>query len=80
MCLWRRVTNTYLRCKHEVQLREEEIRCESRFCRFSLKHPLDCIPPECQRTCNQFRSFPQSYNPQIDGWCPTCCTNESTRR
>ncbi|KAH9997303.1 hypothetical protein BJV77DRAFT_74426 [Russula vinacea] len=80
MCHWRRVTNTYTRCKHEVQLREEEIRCDSRWCRFSVVHPPDCVPPGCQRTCNQFRAFPQSYNPQIDNWCQTCWESGLARR
>ncbi|KAN0133749.1 hypothetical protein V8E53_008473 [Lactarius tabidus] len=80
MCHWRRVTNTYLRCNHEVEVPEEEIRCENRWCRFSVTHPRDCIPPQCQRTCNQFRGFPQLYNPQLDTWCQGCRESGLARR
>ncbi|KAH9981316.1 hypothetical protein BGW80DRAFT_1163176, partial [Lactifluus volemus] len=73
---FRRVTNTYLRCGHEVQL----IQCGSRWCRFSNTHPADCVAPQCQRTCNQFRAFPQSYNPRIDNWCQPCWESGLARR
>ncbi|KAH9966642.1 hypothetical protein BC827DRAFT_1177415 [Russula dissimulans] len=80
MCHWRRVTHTFIRCKHELQLDDEEIRCESRWCKFSLTHPTDCIAPQCQRTCNQFRSFPQHYKLQIDNWCQACWESGVARR
>ena len=27
--------------------------CENRFCKFSVAHPDDCVPPECTTTCWQ---------------------------
>ncbi|KAI0062289.1 hypothetical protein BV25DRAFT_667259 [Artomyces pyxidatus] len=72
MCHWRRVTNTFLRCGHNHDLPEEMIVCDSRWCKFSDRHPPDCLPPACTQTCLQFRQFPQMFNPQINGFCPAC--------
>ncbi|KAI0318953.1 hypothetical protein OF83DRAFT_1055919, partial [Amylostereum chailletii] len=48
------------------------IHCDSRWCKWSPRHPTDCMSPACNQTCRQFRDFPQSYNPRIDNVCPAC--------
>ncbi|PAV23370.1 hypothetical protein PNOK_0043800 [Pyrrhoderma noxium] len=49
-----------------------QITCVNPKCKFSSTHPLDCLPPQCRQTCWQYRQYPEQYNPQIDGVCPTC--------
>ncbi|KDQ64341.1 hypothetical protein JAAARDRAFT_223242 [Jaapia argillacea MUCL 33604] len=72
MCCWRRVRHVYLQCNHAINLPDDEIRCDSRNCKFSPNHPLDCVPPQCIKTCWQYHQYPQQYSPNIDGKCPNC--------
>ncbi|OCH95520.1 hypothetical protein OBBRIDRAFT_745188 [Obba rivulosa] len=72
MCHWRRVRNHYKRCGHYIDLPDEMIQCDDRFCKFSTSHPRNCVPPRCTETCWQYRQFPQQYNPVIDSKCPVC--------
>ncbi|KAH8114250.1 hypothetical protein DFH11DRAFT_1596760 [Phellopilus nigrolimitatus] len=41
-------------------------------CKFSPNHPIDCLPPNCQRTCWQYRQYPEQYTPHLDRFCPAC--------
>ncbi|KAF8995420.1 hypothetical protein BDZ89DRAFT_1084774, partial [Hymenopellis radicata] len=78
MCRLRQVLNVYTKCGHGISLPDELIRCESRHCRFSLFHPTSCKPPQCRRTCAQFKKFPEQYSPHINSYCPACL-DSSTR-
>ncbi|KIK93449.1 hypothetical protein PAXRUDRAFT_145081 [Paxillus rubicundulus Ve08.2h10] len=49
-----------------------QIKCDLRHCKFSPKHPPNCVPPQCTKTCWQYRQYPQQYAPQIDNKCPKC--------
>ncbi|KAJ7588410.1 hypothetical protein C8J56DRAFT_890204 [Mycena floridula] len=31
------------------------------YCKFSPNHPVSCVPPQCLRTCAQYRGYPQMY-------------------
>ncbi|KAF7358626.1 hypothetical protein MSAN_01201300 [Mycena sanguinolenta] len=66
------VRNVYLRCGHAETLPPLEVKCGSTQCKFSPNHPPNCVPPACRQTCNQYRGFPEQYNPNIDGICPDC--------
>ncbi|KAK0210082.1 hypothetical protein DFS33DRAFT_1402003 [Desarmillaria ectypa] len=66
------VRNIYLRCGHAVNLPEETVVCEQSNCKFSPFHPASCRPPSCQKTCWQYRRYPEQYNPNIDKYCPSC--------
>ncbi|KAG5728502.1 hypothetical protein E4T56_gene19503 [Termitomyces sp. T112] len=72
MCYWRRVRNYYKKCGHGITLPDEEIQCDLINCKFSSTHSKDCVPPQCQRTCWQYRQYPQQYSPHIDRLCPNC--------
>ncbi|EIM89987.1 uncharacterized protein STEHIDRAFT_119054 [Stereum hirsutum FP-91666 SS1] len=71
MCHRRRVTNTYL-CGHEITSPDEDIHCDSRWCKFSPNHPRDCVPPQCTQTCAQARMSPHMINPHPNSMCPFC--------
>ncbi|KAJ7703276.1 hypothetical protein B0H17DRAFT_97931 [Mycena rosella] len=70
MCRTRHVRNLYLRCGHAESLPPVEILCGSTHCKFSVNHPPEC--PQCERTCNQYRLFPEQYTPNVDGFCSVC--------
>ncbi|KZT33021.1 hypothetical protein SISSUDRAFT_993506 [Sistotremastrum suecicum HHB10207 ss-3] len=53
-------------------LTRAQLQCDNRYCKFSTTHPADCVPPNCTRTCWQYRQYPQIYQPQINGHCPNC--------
>ncbi|KAH9854137.1 hypothetical protein C2E23DRAFT_85038 [Lenzites betulinus] len=66
------VRNNYKRCGHYIDLPDEMIQCEDRFCKFSTTHPRNCVPPRCTETCWQYRQFPEQYHPVIDNYCAVC--------
>ncbi|KZV95441.1 hypothetical protein EXIGLDRAFT_762201 [Exidia glandulosa HHB12029] len=72
MCCYRFVTNYFKRCDHSVPLPDEQIECGNPRCVHSKYHDPACVEPECRRTCIQYRTHPQRYNPQIDKLCPYC--------
>lgn len=80
MCCWRRVRNTFLVCGHSYDLPEEEIKCSNARCRFSDYHDPNCVEPECRRTCHQYHTFPEVYNPQINRLCPVCYNTYQTQQ
>ncbi|KAF9018508.1 hypothetical protein BDZ89DRAFT_1210186, partial [Hymenopellis radicata] len=67
-----RVRNLYTKCGHGETLPDEMIYCENSKCRFSPFHPAACKPPNCLKTCQQYKTFPQQYNPHIDAFCAYC--------
>ncbi|KAH9934787.1 uncharacterized protein B0H18DRAFT_869227, partial [Fomitopsis serialis] len=66
------VRNHYKKCTHYIDLPDEEIKCEDRFCKFSPNHPPDCGPPACTTSCWQYHQSPVQYTPVIDNYCPVC--------
>ncbi|KAF9017314.1 hypothetical protein BDZ89DRAFT_961193, partial [Hymenopellis radicata] len=48
------------------------IYCEDSRCRWSPFHPINCTPPRCLRTCQQYKKFPEQYNPHINAYCSHC--------
>lgn len=72
MCHWRRVRNHYRRCNHYLDLPDDLVQCDDRYCKFSTCHPSNCVPPRCTETCWQYRQFPESITPVIDDYCPSC--------
>ncbi|KAF9043703.1 hypothetical protein BDZ89DRAFT_1008650 [Hymenopellis radicata] len=76
MCCLRQVRNVYTKCGHGVTLPDEMINCENSKCRWSPFHPATCTPPNCLRTCKQYKTFPQQYSPQIDAFCPACARQQ----
>ncbi|KAF8914500.1 hypothetical protein CPB85DRAFT_1412300 [Mucidula mucida] len=74
-----RVRNVYTKCGHGVTLvcrLLQTIYCENSKCRWSPFHPTTCKPPSCLKTCQQYKTFPQQYSPQIDAFCPTCAQQQ----
>ncbi|KAJ7664126.1 hypothetical protein B0H17DRAFT_910161, partial [Mycena rosella] len=74
------VRNLYRRCGHAENLVSRFIQCGSTHCKFSPNHPRDCVPPSCNRRCNQYRLFPEQYTPNIDGFCSACTRAMGGRR
>ncbi|KAF9009699.1 hypothetical protein BDQ17DRAFT_1300625 [Cyathus striatus] len=72
MCRLRQVCNVYTQCGHAQPLPDEVIQCDNPNCKFSTTHPATCVPPQCTRTCWQYRQYPEQYSPHIDRLCPAC--------
>ncbi|KAJ6630354.1 hypothetical protein B0H10DRAFT_1984301 [Mycena sp. CBHHK59/15] len=66
--------------RREINLAPVEVQCGSTHCKFSPNHPATCIPPLCNRTCNQYHLFPDQYNPNVDGYCSACTHAMGGRR
>ncbi|KAL1755160.1 hypothetical protein FB107DRAFT_214238 [Schizophyllum commune] len=66
------VCHVYLLCGHVENMPDQLIMCTSRTCKFSPNHPSTCVPPECTRTCWQYRQYPEQYSPNLNAYCPTC--------
>ncbi|KAF7771564.1 hypothetical protein Agabi119p4_5875 [Agaricus bisporus var. burnettii] len=71
MCHYRQV-NKHFSCGHVVVQPDELIICFGTRCKFSPKHPQDCMPPNCSQTCWQYRQAPERYTLQINGPCHSC--------
>ncbi|KAF8980790.1 hypothetical protein BDQ17DRAFT_1380381 [Cyathus striatus] len=74
MCRLRQVVEIYALCGHRYAL----IRCEDRFCKFSVTHPGNC-GPDCRKTCWQYRQFPEQYDRTIQRLCPNCQQDQAPR-
>lgn len=72
MCRRRLVSYIYSECGHPIPQPEQEVRCDSRYCKFSIIHPSTCLLPQCRLTCAQYRQFPEQYSRHISSSCPSC--------
>ncbi|KAH7911564.1 hypothetical protein BJ138DRAFT_902864 [Hygrophoropsis aurantiaca] len=80
MCYWRRVRNTYKVCGHVINLPDEEIKCDLPSCKFSRKHPPNCGPPHCSKTCWQYHQYPQQYSMSVASFMTARLLNHIWRR
>ncbi|EDR11084.1 uncharacterized protein LACBIDRAFT_324586 [Laccaria bicolor S238N-H82] len=55
------VSSSYCKLTSQRLISRIKVFCDSANCKFSPNHLPTCTPPDCIKTCWQFRQFPEQY-------------------